>query len=48
MNDGHGGAVTLIQRSVSTANLNIHLHCLVLDGGYRGDANGRPTFVEAG
>ena len=27
-----GGAVTLIQRFGSTANLNIHLHCLVLDG----------------
>jgi hypothetical protein len=27
------GAVTLIQRFGSAANLNIHLHCLVLDGG---------------
>jgi hypothetical protein len=26
------GAVTLIQRFGSVANLNIHLHCLVLDG----------------
>ena len=26
------GAVTLIQRFGSAANLNIHLHCLVLDG----------------
>ena len=25
-----GGAVTLIQRFGSAANLNIHLHCLVL------------------
>ena len=28
------GAVTLIQRFGSAANLNIHLHCLVLDGVY--------------
>ncbi|HEY8707891.1 MAG TPA: transposase, partial [Burkholderiaceae bacterium] len=33
------GAVTLIQRFGSVANLNIHLHCLVLDGVYqRGEA----------
>ena len=30
----HTGAVTLIQRFGSAANLNIHLHCLVLDGVY--------------
>ena len=29
---GATGAVTLIQRFGSAANLNIHLHCLVLDG----------------
>jgi hypothetical protein len=29
------GAVTLIQRFGSAANLNIHLHCLVLDGVWR-------------
>ena len=29
------GAGTLIQRFGSAANLNIHLHCLVLDGVYR-------------
>ena len=45
---GHGGAVTLIQRFGSAANLNIHLHCLVLDGVYRCGADGVPTFVEAG
>jgi hypothetical protein len=28
-------AITLIQRFGSAANLNIHLHCLVLDGVYR-------------
>lgn len=33
--EGQGGAVTLIQRFGSAANLNIHLHCLVLDGVYR-------------
>ena len=31
-----------------TANLNIHLHCLVLDGVYRCDGDGAPGFVEAG
>ena len=40
------GAVTLIQRFGSAANLNIHLHCLVLDGVYRCDAEGEPVFVE--
>ncbi len=30
--EGPGGAVTLIQRFGSAVNLNIHLHCLVLDG----------------
>jgi len=29
------GAITLIQRFGSAANLNIHLHCLVLDSVYR-------------
>jgi hypothetical protein len=46
--EGHGGAVTLIQRLGSAANLNIHLHCLLLDGVYRCDADGMPSFVEAG
>lgn len=30
--EGHGGAVTPIQCFGSAANLNIDLHCLVLDG----------------
>jgi hypothetical protein len=30
--EGYGGAVTLIQRFGSAANLNIHLHCLVPTG----------------
>jgi len=47
-NEGQGGAVTLIQRFGSAANLNIHLHCLVLDGVYRCGADGAPNFVEAG
>ncbi len=42
------GAVTLIQRFGSAANLNIHLHCLVLDGVYRCGADGVPVFVQAG
>jgi hypothetical protein len=46
--EGQGGAVTLIQRFGSAANLNIHLHCLVLDGVYRCDADGVPRFIEAG
>jgi len=37
------GAVTLIQRFGSAANLNIHLHCLVLDGVYR-RTEGEPDF----
>jgi len=35
VSEGHTGAVTLIQRFGSAANLNIHLHCLFLDGVYR-------------
>ncbi|MCX7159467.1 MAG: transposase, partial [Proteobacteria bacterium] len=40
------GAVTLIQRFGLAANLNIHLHCLVLDGVYR-RTEGEPAFQEA-
>lgn len=39
------GAVTLIQRFGSAANLNIHLHCLVLDGVYR-RTEGEPVFQQ--
>ncbi len=42
----HTGAVTLIQRFGSAANLNIHLHCLVLDGVYR-SSEGELVFHEA-
>jgi len=48
--EADSGAVTLIQPSLpmtgSAANLNIHLHCLVLDGVYRCDTEGEPVFVE--
>jgi hypothetical protein len=44
--DAHTGAVTLIQRFGSAANLNIHLHCLVLDGVYRISSEGVPVFQE--
>ncbi len=40
------GAVTLIQRFGSAANLNIPLHCVVLDGVYR-TTEGEPVFQEA-
>jgi hypothetical protein len=40
------GSVTLIQRFGSAANLNVHLHCLVLDGLYR-YTEGEPVFQEA-
>lgn len=36
--------VTLIQRFGSAGNLNIHLHCMVLDGVYRCDTEGEPVF----
>ena len=39
-------AVTLIQRFGSAANLNIRLHCLVLDGVYRRSTEGELIFVE--
>jgi len=42
----NAGAVTLIQRFGSAANLNIHLHCLVLDGVYL-NRDGAPVFHEA-
>jgi len=45
--EGHGGAVTLIQRFGAAANLNIHLHRLVLDSVYRCGADGVPGFIEA-
>jgi Putative transposase len=44
--EADSGAVTLIQRFGSAANLNVHLRCLVLDGVYRRGADGVPEFVE--
>ena len=40
--EADSGAATLIQRFGSSANLNIHLHCLVLDVVYRRGADGVP------
>ena len=46
--DAASGAITLIQRFGSAANLNTHLHALVLDGVYQtGEAEGAPVFIEA-
>lgn len=45
--EGHRGAVTLIQRFGSATNLNVHLHCLALDGVYRSGADGAAGLVEA-
>ena len=44
--EADSGAVKLIQRFGSAANLNIHLRCRVLDGVYRSGADGAPVFVE--
>jgi DNA-binding HxlR family transcriptional regulator len=44
--EAESGAVTLIQRFGSAASWSIHLHCLVLDGVYRRNADGAPVFVE--
>jgi len=41
--DAQTGAITLIRRFGSAANLNIHLHCLVLDGVYH-IQGGVPAF----
>jgi Putative transposase len=39
-------SATVVGRFGSSANLNVHLHCLVLDGAYRTKANGEPEFIE--
>ena len=46
LSEADRGALTLIQRFGSAANLNIHLHCLVLDGVYRRGTDDAPEFVE--
>ncbi len=45
--EADSGAVTLIQRFGSAANLNNHVHFLLLDGVYRTGVDGTPGFVEA-
>jgi hypothetical protein len=45
-NDAHSGAVTLIQRFGGAANLNTHLHALVLHGVYSTAAD-IPVFIES-
>ena len=44
--EADSGAVTLIQRFGSAANLSIHLHSLVLDGVFRRGADGVAEFVQ--
>ena len=44
--EADSGAVRLIQRFGSGANLNTHLHCLVLDGVYRRGKDGAPAVVD--
>lgn len=41
---GHTDAVTLIQRSRSALNLNVHLHMIVVDGRYVTEGPGLPVF----
>jgi hypothetical protein len=41
-------AAHLVDHVIPHVPVRLHLHCLVLDGVYRSDADGRPTFVEAG
>jgi hypothetical protein len=42
------GAVTFIQRADSSLRLNVHFHCLVLDGVYVRDDKGELRFHELG
>ena len=44
--EGHDGAVKLVQRLGSAASLNIRLHGSVPDGVYRGGGDLVPAFVE--
>ena len=45
--EADSGAVTLIQRIGSAANLNIYIHCLVLHGMYRRGTEWASEFVDA-
>ncbi len=42
--DGRGGAVAVIQRFGGALNLNVHIHCLVLDGVFAKDPGGALAF----
>ena len=42
--DAQFGALTFVQRGDSSLRLNVHFHCLVLDGVYVCDAEGRLRF----
>jgi Putative transposase len=44
---GQCGAVMFIQRFDSAANLNVHLHCLVLDEVYKVSDIAKPKFLPA-
>lgn len=48
VDEGQDGAITLIKRFGSVANLDFHLNCLVLDEVNRCGADGMPTFVLLG
>ena len=45
--EARSGAVTVIQRAGSSANLNIHFHSLALDGAFSMDSCGRLEFHPA-
>lgn len=42
--DAQFGAATFIQRADSSIRLNVHFHCLVLDGVYVHDGEGQLHF----
>ena len=45
---GRSGAVAILQRFGGALNLNVHIHALVLDGGYTQDATGHIAFHPVG
>ena len=45
--DGHGGAVTVIQRFGSALDVNVHFHVLLLDGVFSADLGGALRFHSA-
>jgi hypothetical protein len=42
--DGKGGSISVQQRFGSALNLNLHYHCIFLDGVYTRGADGRLSF----